>query len=212
MARHHSSLSGALIPHPALGSAIPRGSEMPQGLHIKLQSEMMSPALPPSPCSPNPSVRTGSRIERAPTAQPCLQKAREKPSRILTVQSTTAQIQVCSCRRESAQVSQPWADGWTDRQRTEGEAKAMPLLPLPNSRAAERGELAETRRDPRQQCTRAGSEPLCFISRSCRERLIHLFRRKRRGNCSSATCQERPEEPGSLRICINYCFLFLSCV
>lgn len=67
MARHHSSLSGALIPHPALGSAIPQGSEMPQGLHIKLQSEMMSPALPPSP---NPSVRMGSRIEQALIAQP----------------------------------------------------------------------------------------------------------------------------------------------
>lgn len=43
------------------------------------------------------------------------------------------------------------------------------------------------------------------------QRLIHLFLRRRRGNCSSATCQERAAEPGSLRTCINYRLLFLSC-
>lgn len=162
---------GALIPHPAPGSGVPRGSEMPRGLHAKLQSEMQSPALPPNPCGPDPSVPTGSRTGRAPAAQLCLQKAREKPSRILTVRSTAAQTRVCPCRRESAQVGQPWTDG----QRTEGEAEAVPPLPLPSSGAAERGELAETHRDPRQRRARAGSEPLCFISLSCRERLIHLF-------------------------------------
>lgn len=43
------------------------------------------------------------------------------------------------------------------------------------------------------------------------QRLIHLFPRRRRGNCSSATCQERAAELGSLRTCINYRLLFLSC-
>lgn len=43
------------------------------------------------------------------------------------------------------------------------------------------------------------------------QRLIHLFPRRRRGNCSSATCQERAAELGSPRTCINYRLLFLSC-
>lgn len=48
-----------------------------------------------------------------------------------------------------------------------------------------------------------------LFSHLCREILIHLFLRNRKGNCSSVTRQERLEEPGSLRMGINYCFLFL---
>lgn len=84
-----------------------------------------------------------------------------------------------------------------------GKAKeeAVPFLLLPGllqpSSSLPRNSAARERTGHRNSlCPKGNGMPgqdasiFVLLSHSCREILIHLFLRKRKGNCSSATCRE----------------------